>query len=441
MARPIVTPIVTPTPERRFRSAIFSRNPLPYGGVVLSMARSVGWIWLYAAAAVACQRPDAASDPPVPSASARALASSAPLASAAPAAPAPAARAKPAALDRAEFARLFREASEPDRYFFSDNYVSNETSYLQIISELRARVHKGGAYIGVGPEQNFSYMVESQPALAFVVDIRRGNALEHLLYKAIFEQADSRAQFLALLIGRAGADRGAPAIDANLDEVIAFVDHLNKDPATYESIHEQLLRRIAGFALGLSKEDEKTLADTHRAFFDKGLDLSFELHEKNGRKYPRFRQLIAMSDANGSLGGFLGSDQRFRRVRTLERENRVVPVVGDFAGDHALRTIAKELRRRDLPVSVFYVSNVEQYLLGEKWPAWVENIQALPSDEASLFIRCYLDQGRKHPAEMPGQRTATVLQLFDHFKWRQKKKTYRTFFELSTDGMLGVDGG
>src|SRR5688572_25477605 len=36
------------------------------------------------------------------------------------------------ALPAAEFARLFKELSEPDRYFFSNNYVSNETSYLDV---------------------------------------------------------------------------------------------------------------------------------------------------------------------------------------------------------------------------------------------------------------------------------------------------------------------
>jgi hypothetical protein len=388
------------------------------------------------AAAVGCfagcrQQSDSAGTP-APSSSVRTPAPSA-VASRSPASAEPSNRRAP--IPRGEFARLFREVSEPDRYFFSDNYVSNETSYLQVSPELERRARKHGAYIGVGPEQNFTYIAQTDPDLAFIVDIRRGNALEHLLYKAIFELADTRSEFLALLLGREHVSKGAPAKDADLATVLAHVDRARPDEKTFARVHRQLVDRIRDdFGIRLDAKDVETLQSTQHAFFDGGLDLRFELHEKNGRKYPSLRELLSEKDANGKLSGFLGSSAAYERVRDLERDNRVIPVVGDFAGDHALAAVAKELRRRDLPVSVFYVSNVEQYLMEpDKWKAWARNVDALPSNEQSLFVRCYLDQGRRHPSQMQGHRTATISMSFDHFKWRNRSRGYGSFFQLATD--------
>jgi hypothetical protein len=338
---------------------------------------------------------------------------------------------------------LFRGLSEPDQYFFSDNYVSNETSYLQVVPELDRRARTHGAYIGVGPEQNFTYIARTDPDLAFIVDIRRGNALEHLLYKAVFDLADTRSDFLALLIGRDPDPKGAPKKDSDLGAVLAHVDRLRIDDKTFVRIHRRLMDRIVdGFGISLSAKDLETLQHTHRAFFDKGLDLRFELHEKNGRKYPSLRDLLTKKAPDDGAGGFLASSADYERVRALERENRIIPVIGDFAGDHALAAVAKELRRRDLPVSVFYVSNVEQYLMEpDKWKAWTRNVDALPSNEQSLFVRCYLDQGRRHPKQMQGHRTATVTMSFDHFKWRNRKRGYGSFYQLATDAETAGDAG
>lgn len=390
-------------------------------------ATLAGWVWGCGRAepGTAPVTTDAGPAPVAPS-------SAAPVVPAAPAAPAL------APLSRQELARLFEELSEPDRYFFSDNYVSNETSYLQPSAALSARARKGGAYIGVGPEQNFSYIALTEPALAFIVDIRRANALEHLLYKVIFERAGSRVEFLSLLTGRASGQPGDAGADASIESVLAEVDRRPKSRESFRRLHDELVAEIRDeLGIRLSAADRETLDQTHSAFFEAGLDLSFELHEKNGRKYPKLRELLAQEDASGKPGGFLASDAAYQRVRTLQLANRIIPVVGDFAGDRALVRLGAELTRRKLTVSVFYVSNVEQYLMEpDKWQAWTRNVAALPADEQSLFLRCYLDQGRRHPRQLSGHRTASILSSFDHFKARSRARGYGSFFQLVTDGVL-----
>ena len=78
------------------------------------------------------------------------------------------------------FAAQVEAFSEPGGYFDTDNLISNERSYLQVLPDLeRPGVH-GGAYVGVGPDQNFSYIARIRPPIAFIVDIRRDNLLLHL---------------------------------------------------------------------------------------------------------------------------------------------------------------------------------------------------------------------------------------------------------------------
>jgi len=57
---------------------------------------------------------------------------------------------------------------EPDGTFQDDNFTSNETEYAEFAALLEASGPRGGAYIGVGPEQNFSYMVAIRPKISFI---------------------------------------------------------------------------------------------------------------------------------------------------------------------------------------------------------------------------------------------------------------------------------
>lgn len=102
------------------------------------------------------------------------------------------------------FDSLIRQISENAGSFASDNLTSNESGMSWIIPELTRRNKPGGAYIGVGPEQNFSYIAATSPAIAFILDIRREAMLQQLYYKALFELAPDRATFLSLLFGRPG---------------------------------------------------------------------------------------------------------------------------------------------------------------------------------------------------------------------------------------------
>ena len=97
---------------------------------------------------------------------------------------------------------------------------------------------------------------------------------------------------------------------------------------------------------------------------------------------------MVADDGKGQLRGFLASEENYRFLRDLHVKNLLVPIVGDFAGYKALRSLGKYLKERDALVSAFYLSNVEQYLTREgRWPAFCGNVAMLPLDRTSTFIR------------------------------------------------------
>ena len=114
------------------------------------------------------------------------------------------------------FAALIDRLSEPGGDFGGDNLISNEQSYLQVMPALEGRHVTGGAYVGVGPDQNFSYIAQVRPAVAFIIDIRRDNLLLHLLFKALFAISPTRVEY-PQPADRPSAARAARDVDGGDD--------------------------------------------------------------------------------------------------------------------------------------------------------------------------------------------------------------------------------
>src|SRR5262249_48052805 len=108
----------------------------------------------------------------------------------------------PAELSDAAFWKMISDYSEPEGYFQYTVITSNETAYQQVLPQLTKSIAPGGTYLGVGPEQNFTYIAALRSKMAFIVDIRRDMMLEHLMYKAVFEMSADRPDFVANLFSR-----------------------------------------------------------------------------------------------------------------------------------------------------------------------------------------------------------------------------------------------
>jgi hypothetical protein len=319
------------------------------------------------------------------------------LVASAPAAPATGAgrgalQGLPARLSDAEFWRLSTELSEPGGYFRSENLVSNEHTFQYVIPSLGRVVAPGGVYLGVAPDQNFTYILATRPRMAFILDIRRGNLLQHLLYKALIELSADRAEFLSRLLSKPRPD-GLTAASSVTDLFGAYARVATSEElyrATLRAVEAHLVKK-RGFPLSTTDLDQ--IETIFFAFFWEGPSLRYStapmgIGARATLSFPTYEELMVQTDWDGTPRGYLAAEEAYRTLRTFQERNLLVPVVGNFAGAKALRQIGRYVRERGAVVSAFYVSNVEQYLYQDGlFAPWAENIATLPIDRQSTFIR------------------------------------------------------
>ncbi|MGH9801108.1 MAG: hypothetical protein ACRD82_12150 [Blastocatellia bacterium] len=358
-----------------------------------------------------------------------------PVTSATPAQPKPPAN-SPESLSAADFSKMIREMSEEGGYFLSDNFSSNETSYLHIVDKLKQMGATGGAYIGVGPEQNFTYIAKIRPRIAFIVDIRRQAVIQHLMYKAIFHLSPTRAEFLARLLSKPlpteskeapkdtkdkpeAVKLTIPKADAAIEDLLTFFNKIAATDAAYAANLAEVIKTIeTEFQFPMSKDDRASLDYVYKNFRTDGLEIAFRLDGGGGwgSYFPSMRELIVQPDLNGKQGNFLAVVDDYNFVRDMHRKNLIIPIVGDFGGTKALTGIGDYLRKNGLTVTAYYLSNVEQYLFdGSSFEGFAKNIKKLPLTDKSLFIRAVFNMRFSHPAAVPGHISTTLMQLMTGF--------------------------
>jgi hypothetical protein len=316
-----------------------------------------------------------------------------------PAAAAPQTTTLPAQLTDAEFWRIFTEFSEPGGNYPYENFVTNEETIQDVMPVLTKVTKPGGVYLGVGPEQNFTYISGVKPKLAFIFDIRRQNAIEHLMYKAIFEMSPTRADFVSHLFSIKTTDK-VPAIARANGLFLAF-DGLKGDKAYYMQNLTAIRNNLSNHKFALSSDDLKKVEYIYDVFFRAGpqIDYMFESAFPAGMApAPNYIEAMTDTDADKKAWSFLASEENYQVIRQLQMKNLVIPIVGDFSGPSAIRKVADYIRQHNAIVSAFYVSNVEVYLgtpgFGGRTPGSTEILQrffqsaaTLPVDSSSLFIR------------------------------------------------------
>ncbi len=322
----------------------------------------------------------------------------------------------PGRIPAAEFSKIIVSFSEEEGYFLSDNLISNEDGYLSILNKMSELRISGGAYIGVGPEQNFTYIAKLRPEIAFLIDIRRGAMIQHLMYKALFHLSEDRAEFLSRLLSRRLAGKDAPDARSKLGAMMNYFSAAPASKPYCEANLAEIERTIqSDFAFPLVQEDRSVLADIYRSFYSEGVDLSFQFRSshRGGFGMPSLRDLIEQTAPDGKPGNFLASADEYRFVRDLHEKNRIIPVVGDFAGDKTIKAIAGFLRDRSYVVNAFYTSNVEMYLFqNDAFADFVKNVKLLPTTSKSIFIRSANNRGRE---SFMGYRMATMMQYISVF--------------------------
>ena len=324
----------------------------------------------------------------------------------------------PTRLSDEVFWHLITDFSEPNGFFRSDNFLSNEQEYQWVIPTLTSTLGTGGVYLGVGPEQNYSYIVALRPKLAFIVDVRRGNRDLHLLYKAFIEMSADRADFLSRLFARPRPAE-LPSGGAGTSVGQLFAAYQRATPSA--ELFEENLRAATGWlqrrhSFDLSDDEVAGLEYVYRAFFEGGPDLNYSFPNGGfgrGGNFPTYADLMTQTDGGGEHLSYLASEDHFRILGELEQNNAIIPLVGNFAGPKALRAVGGYLREHNATVSAFYTSNVEMYLFqqADDWKKFYGNVAALPIDEKSTFIRSVSNRGFRFQLRnnAPGASASTRL--------------------------------
>jgi hypothetical protein len=311
--------------------------------------------------------------------------------------------ATPPQLTDAEFWKLATESSEEDGTFRSDNLLSNETTFQYVIPQILKTAQLGRVYMGVGPEQNFTYIAALKPSMAFIIDIRHGNFDVHLLYKALFELSEDRVDFVSRLFSRkrpAGLTK-----QSSIDDIMNAIVMAEGSRELYEenlrAVEEQLMKEH-GFPLTTGDREGIAWALSNYYRFGPNINYGSSLSSGippavvgasligrgGGNNGVTYGSLMMAADGAGLKRSYLASEENFNFLKDLETRNLIIPIVGDFGGDKAIRAVGQYLNGVDGKVSAFYLSNVEQFLdQEERWDDFCRSVRTLPIDETSVFIR------------------------------------------------------
>ncbi len=331
------------------------------------------------------------------------------------------------------FAATVQRLSEPGGYFDSDNLISNETSYLHVVPRLKSMGVRGGAFVGVGPDQSYSYIAVIRPVVAYLVDIRRDNMLQHLMYKAIFARSLNRADYLSRWLGRPVPRDVAGWSRRSIDEILRYVDTVTVDEVGAARERREIVRTVASYGIPLTARDSETLTRYLETFARQGLNLRFEsIGRGNASQYPTLRRVILETDLSAERASYLIAESDWQYVKGMHAANRIIPVVGDLGGRVAMKAIGEELRANGTPLTALYTSNAEQYVWGDGgFPNFARSIIAWPVDSAAVIIRSVF-RGGSHPMSAPGHRSAQTLQRMSDFRTRWMRGEIRTYWDLVT---------
>jgi hypothetical protein len=294
----------------------------------------------------------------------------------------------PTQLSDQEFWKLSSEFSEVDGTFRSDNLLSNESYFQYVIPQLNATLKSGNVYMGVGPEQNFTYIAALKPKMVFIVDIRRGNLDLQLMYKALFEMSKNRAEFVSRLFSKKQPEGIGP--NSTVEEIFTAVAGAPSSDEVYaenlNAIKDHLVKKH-GFAL--SDKDLDGIDWVYSNFHRFGTRINYGSSGRGGfGNGVTYADLMTATDAEGVSRSYLANEENFNVLKSLEAKNLIVPVVGNFAGAKAIRAVGKYVKDKEGTVTAFYLSNVEQYLQQDGiWEDFCKNVATLPLDASSTFIR------------------------------------------------------
>jgi hypothetical protein len=342
---------------------------------------------------------------------------------------------------RNDFAQLVSRLSEKAGYFGSDNLVSNELTYQHVLGKLAESKVTGGVYLGVGPDQNFTYIAQIKPKLAIMIDIRRDALLQHVMFKSLFMMSRSRVDYLSNLFARPLPKDYKKWNDRPIRDLVDYYDRTPLDQKMADKLKIEMHKRIESFGLSLNQRDWETIDEIYQAFYTDCLEVRYTIRDRpTGRFFPAFRDLLLEKDLAGKYRNYLANEADFMVIKTMHDQNRIIPATGDVAGVKAVKVIGDFVKEINEKVSAFYLSNVEFYLFRQdSMGRFVENLKSLPIDSRSVIIRSYFNYAyytNIHPQTIDNYFSVQLLQPIEALIRGYDAGEFSSYYELTTRGSL-----
>ena len=233
---------------------------------------------------------------------------------------------------RARFAAIRSDPAPAELVHDSHYWISNEHSHFVWHAALEGI---GGAYLGVGTDQNYLLAGWARAELLLLVDFDAAIVELHDAYRVAFETCETPAEFLRMWTKAGAAIHTARIVEAY------------PEPDT----QARVLR---------AQKRARTIV------------------------HARLRKTLALYAARG-IPTYLDDQAQYDHLRALWRGGRVYPIRGDLTGDATLVDAAAAIKASGLPLAVLYLSNAEQYF--DYGPGFRRNMIAQPMDAHILVLR------------------------------------------------------
>jgi hypothetical protein len=315
------------------------------------------------------------------------------------------------------FDTLIREQlklASPSTDYTIDCFVSSELAYNDVLQRCLPKPGRaGGAYLGVGPDQNYTYVANLRPSLAVILDARLDNLLEHLIFKVLFNEAKDPLDYLCLLLGRR-RPLATLAGDISAPELLAHLRTAAEDADSAATVRNRVRAAFAerwSDAPHLLKRVDRILSE----FCRRQLNVT-SVSERclaNLDKIPDFSEVISSTTAEGFNLHYLTGLERFQVVKALHAADRIVPMLGNVTDPAAIARARRVVEEASLRFDTVYLSNLEEFLLqryviegdvitarpnpngmlvepfARGWHALVDQLEALPRTDDALLIRFF----------------------------------------------------
>lgn len=275
-------------------------------------------------------------------------------------------------------------ATAPSNYT-EDCFVTSELGYSDVIAKcipVPAETTTG-AFIGVGPCQNLTYVGALRPRLALICDSRPDNLLEHLIFKMLVERAADPLDYLLLLFSRTCPQRPpAGELRTPQDLVDAFGNTVISRALYDENL--AVLRSTAARRWGLQPAHTDRFDYLYGEFFRRQLDI-FVFGEKSdiGEECPTMRDILLATTSSGWNFHFLTDPSRFDYVRKMHLRDRIIPLLGNLCEPDSISMLNDLLEHFGETADTVYLSNIEDHILS-RYVLWPDGSVTDPNPDALI---------------------------------------------------------